>query len=59
MRHLPQSKKFIFFLLFQHLAETHLIRSDMDQLEPVTVVVTGSGTFATIGEHVCFCNELT
>jgi hypothetical protein len=52
-RHLPQSKKFIFFLLFQHLAETQLIRSDMEQLEPSTVVVAGSRTFATVGERNC------
>jgi hypothetical protein len=29
MRHPSQSKKFIFFTRFQHLAETHLIGSDI------------------------------
>jgi hypothetical protein len=52
-RHPTQSKNFIFFLLFKHLAESQLMRSDMGQLEPATVVVTGSRTFATIGERDC------
>lgn len=54
MRHPAQTKKFIFFLLFQHLAETHLMSSDMGHLEPGTVAVAGSRTFATIGECVRF-----
>ena len=45
-------EKVYFFPRFQHLAETHLIGSDMGHLEPSTVVVAGSGMFAMIGERV-------
>ena len=52
MRHLSQSKNFIFFAHFQHLAEIHLISSDMGHLKPVTITVAGFRTFALIGEYV-------
>jgi hypothetical protein len=55
--HPSQSKKFIFSLRFQHLAETNLIGSDMWHLEPVTVVVAGSGAIAMIGERVYSSND--
>jgi len=45
-------EKFIFFLLFQHLALTNFIGSDMGHLRQVIVVVTGFGLFATGGGSV-------